>query len=202
MDQKEYWTEIIALAKSVRREAAENGRDVSDVLHETLDGHEYVIYTAQARDVITHSDNADAIFEDFGKLSVESWEELFPRAAYCAMERDVREHDAWSEPFVSIEDCEIVVEAEQDETDPRGNASSIDPETDTEILSEINERLERGDVWAWAHVTVRVTFGELTGEASLGGCSYKDEADFRQSGGYFDDLVVEAIADLCSKVEG
>jgi hypothetical protein len=57
-------------------------------------------------------------------------------------------------------------------------------------------RLQQDEIWAWAAVTVIVTWGPFQGTAHLGCCSYADENDFRQPGGYFDDLVAEALEEL------
>jgi hypothetical protein len=96
------------------------------------------------------------------------------------------------------------LDVEPDDLDIRGNASAIDDETDRETEDAIFARLENGDVWAWAVVTVRATLTiddeTFTGRAVLGGCSYADEADFCQPGGYYDDLQAEALDDLTANV--
>jgi len=103
---------------------------------------------------------------------------------------------------ITKDDVEITVRAEQDEIEVRGNAlASGDDAADRECEDEILARLERGDVWAWAAVTVRVTWTapsgrQYRGEDHLGACSYRDERDFREPGGYFDDMVGEALSRL------
>jgi hypothetical protein len=102
---------------------------------------------------------------------------------------------------MSIEELErhhdIRVIAKQDEIPVRGNAlASGDDEEDRKYEDEILERLDNGDVWAWADVEVHVTLPDgRTGACRLGGCSYKDEADFKQDGGYYEDLVNEAVGE-------
>lgn len=78
----------------------------------------------------------------------------------------------------------------------RGNASAIDPETDAAIEQEIIRRLNNGEEWAWCCVEVKAIWEDFEGTAYLGGCSYADEADFSQEGGYLKDLKAEALADL------
>ncbi len=89
----------------------------------------------------------------------------------------------------------VSVYAEQDCTPVRGNAlASGDSAEDKRCEDEILARLESGDIWAWASVTVRVeyndTSGEMYSEAYLGCCSYAAEAEFRADA-YFTDMVDE-----------
>ena len=101
------------------------------------------------------------------------------------------------------EDCTFSVTAKQDDMPVRGNASAIDDETDRIVEDGILDRLDRGDVWAWADVTVacRVPGWQLVGHAYLGGCSYADREDFCAPGGYCDDLKREAYADFIRTLE-
>ncbi len=92
----------------------------------------------------------------------------------------------------------IEVSAEQDDIPVRGNAMATDePDLDRECEDEILARLDRGDVWAWAHVTVKATCEDCgaEGEDRLWGCSYEGEKDFTQPGGYYDDMVDAAEED-------
>ncbi len=83
------------------------------------------------------------------------------------------------------------------EVDIAPDFDSGEPDFDAAASREIRERLARGDDWAWCEVQVRVTWRGFKGESSwLGGCSYASEQDFREPGGYFDDLLDEAIDDL------
>lgn len=88
----------------------------------------------------------------------------------------------------------------------RGNAIASDDEAyDKEVEDEILARLEY-DLWAWCCVEVRATIEipeqgiKVSGSDYLGGCSYKNEADFR-SGGYFEDMVEEAVRALADEIE-
>lgn len=88
----------------------------------------------------------------------------------------------------------------------RGNAlASGDSFLDKSVEDEIIARLDQGDVWAWADVTViaevQTDTGEtFSGEDYLGGGSYKDEADFRRDG-YFDDMCWRAREELIKDLE-
>lgn len=99
------------------------------------------------------------------------------------------------------------LEIEEEDTAPEGNASAIDPETDAEILSEIRRRLDRGDLWAWCVVKVTAEATDASGKVwrgtdYLGGCNYRDEADFKAPGGYWDDMCERAYDDLVATLKG
>ena len=84
----------------------------------------------------------------------------------------------------------------------RGNAmASGDDAADRETEDEIIEDVERGNQWAWGNVTVSASWSGFTGEAHLGGCSYKSGADFRENSGYFKDMVGEALGDLLTEIK-
>lgn len=95
----------------------------------------------------------------------------------------------------------ITVEAREDETPVRGNVlvSGNDAE-DKEAEDLTLERLDRGDIWAWALVCVKGTFKGLEYETYLGGCNYRDELDFK-SCGYYADMVAEVVDQLYANYE-
>lgn len=96
----------------------------------------------------------------------------------------------------------ITIHAEQDDCPVRGNAmASGDDDDDRACEDVILARLDKGDLWAWASVTVRAELDEFTGENHLGGCSYLHEEDFRQQGGYFEQMQEEARTDLACALE-
>jgi len=75
LSRKQYHDEIESLAESIAeeamdacgfdRQAAED--DINDSrLHETVDGHQWVIYNAYNADVMRHSDNVDYYIDNFG----------------------------------------------------------------------------------------------------------------------------------------
>lgn len=94
------------------------------------------------------------------------------------------------------------LDADQDDTTPvRGNAmASGDDAADKDAEDEILSRLDSGDVWAWAIVTVRAILTTEEGETyegsdTLGACTYRDAEDFK-AGGYYEDMQDAALADL------
>jgi hypothetical protein len=85
--------------------------------------------------------------------------------------------------------------ATQDDTRVRGNAlASGDEEEDRRYEDMILERLDAGDVWAWAQVEVQASLPDgRTGSAYLGGCCYEDEKDFKTDNPYYEDLIDQAV---------
>lgn len=82
---------------------------------------------------------------------------------------------------------EWTIEAEPEDIPVRGNAmDSGDKDYDKKVEDRIIKR-RSSNVWAWAAVTVRGSFLGLSTEEYLGGCSYRNEQDFRD-GGYFEDM--------------
>ena len=86
---------------SAYREAVEEigkearaARDVSDAVHEGVDGSWWTIYTHASIAVLAHSQNDDRIFDDMGSDALsgcDSMSEVYTRAAYYAMCADVHE---------------------------------------------------------------------------------------------------------------
>jgi hypothetical protein len=108
--------------------------------------------------------------------------------------------------FVMIDESKIEyrIEVEQDFIAVEGNAiASGDDYLDRQYCNEIYKRLDSGDVWAWAAVTVVATYPGINGVEGrdhLGGCTYENESDFR-SCGYFADMCNEAKQDLLVKLD-
>lgn len=61
----------------------------------------------------------------------------------------------------------------------KGNCSAIDEETDRKNEEHIFSELEAGNMWAWCTVKVRGKFHGVGADTYLGGCSYKNEKDFK-----------------------
>jgi hypothetical protein len=94
-------------------------------------------------------------------------------------------------------DITIVVTAFPEEIPVKGNAMcSGDEAFDHQVETEILERLEKDDMWAWATVCVAAEWECLSASEYLGCCCYANEEEFRQEGGYFDDMVHEALSNL------
>lgn len=75
ISNKEYFAEVNAIAKSIIQDAmeqADNNREdaeelISDsLLHEAIDGHQWIIYYGYNLEVYEHSDNSDYYIENFG----------------------------------------------------------------------------------------------------------------------------------------
>jgi hypothetical protein len=100
--------------------------------------------------------------------------------------------------------CYSVIAEYETDVEVRGNAlASGDDAEDKDAEREIIERLERGDVWAWASVKVVASWGDFKAESDwLGACSYEDEESFREPGGYFDDMKREALERLQDTLAG
>jgi hypothetical protein len=93
----------------------------------------------------------------------------------------------------------VVVLCEPEEDMPvRGNAmASGDDAVDAAAEKAIIADLAAGNEWAWCTVRVQVSWTAPSGRVYhandyLGGCSYKDEADFRADS-YYADMVARAL---------
>jgi hypothetical protein len=92
--EKEYWSDVEAIAESVIQREHE-GEDRYDALHEEVDGSQWIIYYYRAGKCLQFSSNEDAIFDDMGDEAFKgcaSMGEIHTRAAYYAMRRDVEEY--------------------------------------------------------------------------------------------------------------
>ena len=95
----------------------------------------------------------------------------------------------------------FTIDAQEETISVYGNAiDSEDPEFDRKVENEILDRLERGDVWAWAAVTVTAHYGVFTGTDHLGCCSYQDEDDFK-AGGYWKGMKERSLEELNASIE-
>jgi hypothetical protein len=71
--------------------------------------------------------------------------------------------------------------------------ASDDDALDKKYEDMILERLDNGDVWAWAQVEVQATLPDRrTVSPHLGGCCYEDANNFKE-GGYYEDMIAEAL---------
>lgn len=95
----DYWKEISELAADMVHEvadeiAAENEDDardrLSDLTHETVDGHQWIIYTYYNQQVLQHTRNEDA-FADCGLTSPDSFSAITLQCAFWAMRQDLSE---------------------------------------------------------------------------------------------------------------
>ncbi len=112
MSRREYWEEVASLAKSITEECLgdfgptvqgeirDSGGKMYDFrealderVWETIDGHQWVIYTAYNFDIMRFSDNSGYSAENFGAESIVKDGELNTAAiAFGALYADVIEH--------------------------------------------------------------------------------------------------------------
>ena len=114
LSHNEYWTEINSLAENMVSECmdeCDNDREASEELindsrlHETIDGHQWVIYYAYNDDVIKHSDNDEYYTDIYGKedigtiVSEQGLDSFKTIVAFWAMYADVQDKlsDAFDE---------------------------------------------------------------------------------------------------------
>lgn len=100
-----------------------------------------------------------------------------------------------------IEQCEFKISIENEYSSIEGAFASGDDEFDKKMVKDIEEQLDNGNQWAWCWVNVKCLYKGLTGVDSLGACSYKDEADFKEPGGYYDDMKQAAYDDLIQQIK-
>jgi hypothetical protein len=96
--------------------------------------------------------------------------------------------------------AKIEIEATYDDVPVRGNAmASGNDELDKQVEDKIIARLETGDVWAWALVTVTASYGGFYGTDHLGCCCYASEKQFRRDA-YFKDMKKQVIEELADRL--
>jgi hypothetical protein len=89
---------------------------------------------------------------------------------------------------LTIHDVEIEIAATRDETPVRGNASDLDDPAEARAEeNEILKRIDNGEVWAWAVVTVTVRdpVSGLSAGIALEEASYRDEQEFRDDRNFY-----------------
>lgn len=106
ISQRDYACEIADIARECTLNALEYDRDIHDVLHETIDGHQWVIYNWAHDWVLRWSDNSTALFDELGPQTAEDWSTLRMRGAYMAMYADVSQHEDLRDPEYIDRDCE------------------------------------------------------------------------------------------------
>ncbi len=99
------------------------------------------------------------------------------------------------------EDVEIEIEIAEEDVSPRvyfklSDDAEPDEEQDRRMVEDIEKALTC-NLWAWCTARVRVQAYGQTGQSHwIGACSYTDEEDFMRPGGYFENMLNEAIEDL------
>ena len=123
----QYWIEVSSMAEIIAEEAmqqSDNNREEAEdlindsLLHETIDGHQWIIYYAYNLDVYQHSDNSDYLIDNFGNeeagiiLQEKGLDGLHQALAFWALYADVQEKI--SDALDEIED-NIEEETEEDQ---------------------------------------------------------------------------------------
>lgn len=101
-----------------------------------------------------------------------------------------------------LKDSTVTIETFEDDIPVRGNAvASGDAKLDKKIEDEILDRLSKGDIWAWARVSITMKHKAtgLYAVEHLGACSYEDEEGFK-TGGYFEDMKQTAAQEIANKL--
>lgn len=88
---REYYDEIASLAADIVKEAEGDRETAFDRAHETVDGHQWIIYTRYNAQVLDHSSNESAHFDNFGPLEADSYSDAMAKMAYAAMLQDLQE---------------------------------------------------------------------------------------------------------------
>lgn len=95
----------------------------------------------------------------------------------------------------------VDIEAIPEDMPVRGNAIvSGDDAYDKEVEDKILADLEWNQ-WVWCVVKVTVSYADISESEYLGGCSYKDESEFKE-GGYYDDMVASCEERLANRLIG
>lgn len=95
----------------------------------------------------------------------------------------------------------ITVTAEPEEIPIEGNACACGEEECWDAhIRPVMDAVDNGNQWAWCAVRVKAELSGFEGHAYLGCCSYANEEDFKK-GGYFEDMVDEALNDLQEQIE-
>lgn len=99
MDEKkitlsEYWRQMKTIAKDAKRSAmgvpkADRFDKATEFAEQTVDSHEWVIYTWANPYVLIYSAHEDKIFDDYGPQLFESYAEGMMKLAAYAMRADV-----------------------------------------------------------------------------------------------------------------
>lgn len=90
--QAEYYSECQSIATETVKECEGNEESIQDQLHEAVDGHQWIIYTFYNLQVLQHSRNENAYFDDFGPLVADDFSSCMAKLAYAALMADVQEY--------------------------------------------------------------------------------------------------------------
>lgn len=91
MTESEYYNQIRDLMDELVSECEGDEDKIQDTIHETVDGHHWLIYTHHNIEVLQHSTNHDAYFDTFGPLEADGFSDAMLKMAYAAMYQDCQD---------------------------------------------------------------------------------------------------------------
>ncbi len=103
LTEQSYYEEIRNIADNLAQETGGDTDVASERVHETVDGHQWIIYTHYNAQVLHCSRNEGAYFDAYGPLEgCESYSDVTVKLAFAAMCQDVHEEledaiERWNE---------------------------------------------------------------------------------------------------------
>lgn len=154
MTSGEYEDEITSIAKGIIEEHGLNEDDWHDAVHESVDGHQWIIYTGFHEEILDNSDNEPDNDEVTGMADPKGgWRDFRQVAAFMAMEADVQQKlrelaDEYFECEDCSETCKIEDQGEYDYADLCVTCAQtrIDEEKEEEIQNLFDVLDEGGTV--------------------------------------------------------
>lgn len=112
MTEREYDEEVASIAKSAVEEHPDDEDAQVEYVEQSVDGHQWIIYTHYCPSVLEHSDNQDALFDNMGATEFDSYSDAIAKMAYEAMRADV---------LAELDNArEEAAQEEEDELEPVG----------------------------------------------------------------------------------
>ena len=90
---RDYWQQVASVADDVAEEMREAAYDdVSDLLWQRVDSHQWIVYYHHNLGIMEHTDNGSALMDEVGAdglTGVDSWPGVCMRFAFWAFRADV-----------------------------------------------------------------------------------------------------------------
>jgi len=90
LTRQEYNDEITNLAEIIEQESQEYDQETHDMVWETVDSHQWIIYTAYHLDILKQSDSEPQEWKHMVDES-DSWKDVIQVMAFRVMEQDLYE---------------------------------------------------------------------------------------------------------------
>jgi hypothetical protein len=101
---------------------------------------------------------------------------------------------------LTIDDIEFTIKAIKNFWTPRQTMKGCEEEVIVAFEEAIEKAVKQDPLWGWCQVRVsgfpKGNNGPYTCESSLGGCSYKNEKDFIENSGYYQDMQQEILNNI------